>query len=159
MFPKSGTSGTANTRPDPSDGRNRKPVEDGCRHFVRRDKPRIVRDKRYRARSRAGRKYALHGQQRSAWIYRSAGNHHASVRALILQHSSWAACRRAVMLALIQIDGQLSDDVLDQLCSLPDVVQAKAIVILSVACRGNALFRLPNDAKVVTKAALRDCGP
>ena len=30
-------------------------------------------------------------------------------------------------LALIQIDGQLSDDVLDQLCSLPDVVQAKAL--------------------------------
>ena len=30
-------------------------------------------------------------------------------------------------LALIQIDGQLTDDVLDQLCSLPDVVQAKAL--------------------------------
>ena len=30
-------------------------------------------------------------------------------------------------LALIQIDGQLTDHVLDQLCSLPDVVQAKAL--------------------------------
>ena len=32
----------------------------------------------------------------------------------------------------------------------------KGVVVLSVACRGNAFFRLPNDAKVVTKAALAD---
>ncbi|MGB0630794.1 MAG: phosphoglycerate dehydrogenase [Alphaproteobacteria bacterium] len=30
-------------------------------------------------------------------------------------------------LALIQIDGELTDDVLDRLCALPDVVQAKAL--------------------------------
>ena len=30
-------------------------------------------------------------------------------------------------LALIQVDGELTDDVLDKLCALPDVVQAKAL--------------------------------
>ena len=30
-------------------------------------------------------------------------------------------------LALIQVDGKLTDDLLDELCGLPDVVQAKAL--------------------------------